>query len=172
MRKGLLVLTLSLICLLFFSSCSSKNSTPQQITLDFSAKIYIEEDYLIKADLDYASQGRAVIRIAEPKRIQGLTIKWQSGEYSIGLDELEYKYNMEYLPSESHLVSVVHVLSAMKNMEQLTLIKNEEDISHFSGNCQSGDFTVAVENETTFVKSIIFTDTDVTVDFSRVRLYA
>lgn len=171
MRKGLSVLLLSFVFLFVFTSCSSTGSAPKQIALDFSAILYIDKAPLIKADLDYTAQGRAVMRVAEPKRISGLTLKWQTGDYSIELDGLEYKYNMEYLPLESPLVSVVHALSAMKDMEQLSLIKKEEGFSHFSGTSRSGDFTVVVENETTFINSIIFTDTDTKVDFSRVRLY-
>ncbi|HHZ05999.1 MAG TPA: hypothetical protein GX401_04335 [Clostridiales bacterium] len=142
----------------------NNTSVPNSINLQFSAAATLNNCVY---DIIYTGKNLATVTVSEPEEIKGVTYIWQGGDCSIEYGELACKTDTLYLPDSSYAVIIVNVLNELNNMESLQVVSSSQESTVFKGNCTSGDFTVMVDNATTFVQSITMTDSDILIKLSK-----
>lgn len=163
------VLLVPFCIILFLTSCSQKNNSPESIVVNFSSVVSISGNYEMGGNLVYTPQENTVFITQTPKALKGLTFSWKKDEYSLKYDHLIYKSTEEILPESTGVLMIKEVLDQLCNFEKLEIASNSGGVTIFAGRCVSGSFKAEVDNETALVKRIIIGEKNLTADFSEIE---
>ena len=168
-RTFLCVLVLAGITLLFMVSCNKKEEQPpDQIMASVSASAQVTQgESSLSCTVVRNPEGVGVISVTQPASLEGLCFEWKGNGYGLSYHGLACEAGTPFLPSTSFASAIMNVLKSCERMEGLQIQSQEDGKTVYSGESESGRFTITVDNQDGFIEKISIEDLQLSVDFTR-----
>lgn len=153
--------------ILTLSGCRKKTEPIQPVTQGFACEVNIKYgDKNLKCELLAPGGGIFIVRVKEPKLLDGLEFNWNADEFNISYKGLNYSVDPSVLPEAAFIKALKNVFS---NVGIENGFKAVEDGYVFEGGSESGDFKLTVSSEG-IPLSLSIPALDMTVKFEDFKL--
>ncbi|HHW46513.1 MAG TPA: hypothetical protein GXX17_06355 [Clostridiales bacterium] len=127
------------------SGCKSKAEPIQPVTQGFVCEANVKYgDKSLKCELLAPGGGIFVVRVKEPKLLNGLEFNWNADEFNISYKGLNYSVDPSALPEAAFIKALKNVFS---NVGVESSFKVVEDGYVFEGGSESGDYKLTVSHD-------------------------
>lgn len=156
------IIPIFILCLTL-CSCSKK---PAEIKKDFSATI--DCDYngtKLKAEINAEKHNDLVIKMLEPRGVEGYAYTYKGGRLNINYNELNIDSADDYLPSSSFAEAIYNVLKSV-NSEKAVLNGSYNSLAEYKGKCDSGNYILKTDINTGYISELEIKEIKLTASFS------
>lgn len=167
MCKRVRLLGMVLLMAICLVSCKSSNIALHQVVTNFSADVTVTmNESEICCTLTRAAEGVGTIAVTKPEALSSMCFLWQGNSYGLSYQGLQCTTEHPFLPNSSFAAALMNVLNASSQYESLKLVSQENGKAVFSGECDSGQFKIAVNISSGFIEEVTIDDLKLKATFT------
>ena len=169
MKKLLCLLCILAIAGVPLASCHKAPSaiTAEQVVASFSAQAQVtQQESVIGCNVARTPEGLAAVTITAPEQLSGMCFEWSGENSGFSYQGLSCRTEQPFLPKTSFAAIIVNVLQAASVPENLTDQGPRDGMSCFTGQSESGPFTILVNSSNGYIQEILLEELDFRAVFS------
>ena len=112
------------------------------------------------------TEQQASVTITSPEQLSGMCFEWSGENSGISYQGLSCRTEQPFLPKTSFAAIIVNVLQAASVPENLTDQGPRDGMSCFTGQSESGPFTILVNSSNGYIQEILLEELDFRAVFS------
>lgn len=174
-KKGKIVVCVVLAAaiiggIFLWKACAAKQAVRQTQEIfagAFEAEVTIKGgDATLTAVLGRDENGAVTLTVKEPSPLAGVVLKQKEGQLTASYGNMEMPLTLQGLPAGSAIKPLFSMLSGAAEMIGAN-VKEEDGKLVLSGSCDTGSYTVTLNQKDGTVLQVDFPDAGFTCDFDR-----